>query len=211
MNEITKAEIRKRLGNITQLQELLLGDKIDEYNYKLQEYQLKIDALATKLEDSQTTIDKRLSQLESKLLRKIELVVNTVDKRQKYDRAQSQSEQHKLQQEIDTISSYSHENIDFLRRKINDNTNSLKLDISQSKSDLTRELSLFRQHITSQINRDLTQLTERKISRTDLADVLFDLCLELKETDKNLGLTQQADTESTEQANANLTNSDTEA
>ena len=186
MNEITKAEIRKRLGNITQLQELLLGDKIDEYNYKLQSYQLKIDALAAKLEDVLTVTDEHLARLESKLISRIEAVANTLEKKQNYYQMQTQAEQHKLQQELGTVSEYSQENIDFLRQKINTNTNNLKLEISQSKSDLDRDLSIFKQQIISQLEDNIHRLSTNKISRADLAEVLFDLCLKLKETDKNL-------------------------
>ena len=210
MNEITKAEIRKRLGNITQLQELLLGDKIDEYNYKLQEFQQRIDALTDKLDDSQATIKQQLDRLESKLLGKIESAIKNTEQIQEYDRSQAQIQQHELQQAIETISEYSHENIDFLRQKINANTNSLKLEISQSKSDLDRDLSLVRQQVLNQLEHSLARLASNKISRTELAEVLFNLCLELKETDRNRDSSPVEQAETSSIANTDLVDSDAE-
>ena len=54
---MTKAEIRKRLGNITQLQELLFGEQIDEYNFKLEQYQQKLNQLEANTQRSQLVID----------------------------------------------------------------------------------------------------------------------------------------------------------
>jgi predicted transcriptional regulator len=175
MNEIAKAEIRKKLGNISQLRELLLGEQFAEYNQRL-------DALETNLEQFQTAIAARLTQLENKLLDQINAVASSEEQRSKYYYLKTQSEQHQLQQELEHLSQFSQENIDLLHQTLNDNTNNFKTEIAQSKSDLEQDLSLFKQELADKLKNHFQELANNKISRTDLAEVLLELSLKLKET-----------------------------
>ena len=84
MNKITKAEIRKRLGNINQLQELLFGEQIDEYNLKLKQYDQKLNQLEANNQRFQLVIDERITQLENRLLQRINSVANSLEKKIKY-------------------------------------------------------------------------------------------------------------------------------
>jgi hypothetical protein len=182
MNEISKAAIRKKLGNISQLRELLLGDQLAEYNHKLEHYHQRLNSLETKLHQSQAAIEARLTQLEKKLLEQINAVASSGEKRSKYYYLKTQSEQHQLQQEFEHLSQSSQENIDLLDQTLNNNTNSLKTEIAQSKSDLERDIILFNQQLSHKLETHLQELTINKISRTDLAEVLLELSLKLKET-----------------------------
>jgi hypothetical protein len=183
MNEITKAEIRRKLGNITQLRDLLFGDQIDEYNSRLEQYHQRLSSLEANLQKSQVAIKAHIVQAEKKLLEQINSVANTWERRSKYYTLKTQEEQHKLQQGLDILSQYSHENLDFLHKSLNTNTNNLKIEIAQSKSDLDRDLTLFKQQLLTKLEANLAELTMNKISRADLAEVLFELSLKLKGTD----------------------------
>jgi small-conductance mechanosensitive channel len=180
MNEIAKAEIRKKLGNISQLRELLFGDQIAEYNQRLEQYDQRLDALETNLEQFQTAIAARLTQLENKLLDQINAVASSVEQRSKYYYLKTQSEQHQLQQEFEYLSKSNQENIDLLHQTLNNNTNSLKTEIAQVKSDSEQDLTLFKQQLLSKLEDHYQELTNNKISRTDLAEVLLELSLKLK-------------------------------
>jgi hypothetical protein len=181
MNEISKAAIRKKLGNISQLRELLLGDQIAEYNHKLEHYHQRLNSLETKLHQSQAAIEARLTQLEQKLLEQINAVASSGEQRSKYYYLKTQSEQHQLQQELEYLSQSSQENIDSLHQTLNTNTDSLKTEIAQSKSDLERDVTLFKQQLLSKLEDHFQELMSNKISRTDLAEVLLELSLKLKE------------------------------
>jgi DNA anti-recombination protein RmuC len=182
MNEVTKAEIRKRLGNISQLRELLFGDQIDEYDHRLEQYHQRLNSLETNLQQSQAAIKARLTQLEQKLLEQLNAVASSGEQRSKYYYLKTQSEQHQLQQELEHLSQSSQENIDLLHQTLNNNTNSLKTEIAQSKSDLDRDITLFNQQLSHKLETHLQELIINKISRTDLAEVLLELSLKLKET-----------------------------
>jgi len=171
MNEITKAEIRKKLGNISQLRELLLGDQLAEYNQRL-------DSLETNLQQSQAAIAARLTQLEQKLLEQINSVASSGEQRSKYYYLKTQSEQQQLQEEIEHLSQSNQESIGSLHQSLN-------TEIAQSKSDLYQDITLFKKELSYKLENHLQELTTNKISHTDLAEVLLELSLKLKETNSS--------------------------
>lgn len=197
MNEITKAEIRKKLGNITQLRDLLVGDLLAEYNYRLEQYHQRLNSLETNLQKSQAAIEARIVQVEKKLLEQINSVASTWEQKIKYSILKTQEEQDKIQREVELLSQYSHENLDFLHQSLNTNTNNLKIEITQSKADLDRDLTLFKQQLLSKLETNLAELTHNKISRADLAEVLFELSLKLKDTNADLNLDKAKDSSQT--------------
>ena len=89
------------------------------------------------------------------------------------------------------MANYSHDNIDLLQKSFNTDINSLKIQIAQSKLDLNRDLSLFKQELLAKFEAHFLEIANNKISRTDLAEVLFDLCLKLKKTDIDLNSTSE--------------------
>ena len=193
MNEITKAEIRKRLGNITQLQELLFGEQIDEYNHKLEQHKQKLNQLANNSQKFQLVIEKRINQLEKNLIDKIDSVANSLERKIRYLNLDTQGEQNKIRQEIDKLWQHSSENIDFLQNSFNDNSNSLKTEITQTKSVLDRDMRLLKQQVLEKLESNLSELSTNKVSREDLAEVLFELCLKLKGTDVGIELSKSQD------------------
>lgn len=186
MTKMTKAEIRKRLGNITQLQELLFGEQIDKYNFKLEQYQQKLNQLEANTQRSQLLIDERLAQLETRLLQKINSVANSLEKKISYLNLSVHEKHQQLQQELNTVSQQNSDNIDFLQNNLNTTTNSLKGEITQTKSAIDRDLQLLKQQVLEKLECNLSDLANDKISRTDLAEVLFELCLKLKGVDSNI-------------------------
>lgn len=188
MNEITKAEMRKRLGNISQLQDLLFGEQIDEYNCQIEQHNRQLDRLKTNLQKFQLVTEERIEQLENKLSQKIDSLANSFEKKLKYLNFTSQEKYQKVQYELDSLSKHSYENLDLLQNCLNANTNSLRAEINQSKSAVDRDLQLLKQQILDKLEFNLATLSTDKVSRGDLAEVLFELCLKLKGKDVNLDL-----------------------
>lgn len=186
MNEITKAEMRKRLGNITKLQEILFGEQAEAYNQKLKEYNHRLHQLESSYQKHQLVMEERFQQLENKLLHQISLLSNSTDKKIKYLDLTTQEEHQRIQQELDTVSQHNYDNIDFLQNSLNTHTTNLRTEINQSKAALDRDLQLLKQQILTKIEFNLSELSTDKISRGDLSQILFDLCLKLKESETGL-------------------------
>jgi light-regulated signal transduction histidine kinase (bacteriophytochrome) len=142
-----------------------------------------LNSLEANLQKSQVMLKAHIVQVEKKLLEQINSIANTWEQRSKYYSLKTQAEEQKLQQELDILSQYSHENLDFIHKSLNTKTNNLKIEIAQSKSDLDRDLTSFKQQLLTKLEANLAELTINKISHADLAEVLFELSLKLKGTD----------------------------
>ena len=57
--------MRKRLGNITQLQDILFGEQVEEYNRKLAEFDRRLIDLDSNQKKMQLLFEERLTQLEN--------------------------------------------------------------------------------------------------------------------------------------------------
>ncbi|MFM2314167.1 MAG: hypothetical protein RLZZ04_3443 [Cyanobacteriota bacterium] len=197
MDEITRAEIRKRLGNISQLRELLLGDQIDEYNQRLDQYHQRLDILETNLQNLQTTMETCIAQSEKKLLEQLDAVVSIWEQKTQYNNLEIHETQQKIQQDFESLSQSTQDHIDFLHQSINSKTNRLKIEIAESKANSDRDLTLFKQQLSHKLETHLQELTTNKISRADLAEVLFELSLKLKGTNADLNLANPQDSPQT--------------
>lgn len=189
MNEITKAEMRKRLGNITKLQEILFGEQIEAYNQKFKQYNHRLNQLENNQHKFQLVMEERFQQLETKILHQINTLANSLEKKIKYLDLTTKEEHQKIQQELDIVSQHNYDNIDFLQNSLNAHASSLKTEITQSKTSLDRDLQLLKQQVFSQIDSNLSELSTAKVSRSDLSEILFELCLKLKESGDDITVT----------------------
>ncbi|MGL5795180.1 MAG: hypothetical protein ACRC06_12425 [Waterburya sp.] len=193
MNEITKAEMRKRLGNITKLQEILFGEQVEAYNQKFKQYNHRLNQLENSQHKFQLVMEERFQQLETKLLHQINSLGNSLEKKIKYLDLTTKEEHQKIQQELDIVSQHNYDNIDFLQNSLNAHASSLKTEITQSKTALDRDLQLLKQQVFSQLDSNLSELSTAKVSRRDLSEILFELCLKLKESGDDITVTENQD------------------
>jgi hypothetical protein len=198
MNDITKAEMRKRLGNITKLQELLFGEQVEAYNQKFKQYNDKINQLENSQHKFQLVMEERFQQLENKILHQINSLTNSLEKKIKYLDLTTQEEQQRIQHELDTISQHNYDNIDFLQTSLNSHTNNLKTEINQSKTALNRDLQLLKQQVFNKLESNVSELSTGKVSRSDLAEIMFELCLKLKESNDKFSLPESQNKENLE-------------
>jgi hypothetical protein len=182
MNDIAKAEMRKRLGNITKLQEILFGEQVEAYNQKFKQYDHRLNQLENSQHKFQLLMEERFQQLENKILHQINSLANSLEKKIKYLDITTKEEHQRIQQELDIISQHNYDNIDFLQNSLNTHANSLKTEITQSKTALDRDLQLLKQQVFTQLDSNLSELSTAKVSRSDLSEILFELCLKLKES-----------------------------
>ena len=187
MTEITKEEMRNRLGNITQLQEILFGEQVKEYNHKFAQTQRHIDKLESDINKVHSGLQERLKQLEISLTKEIETAVNSavdsLEKKLKYLSIATQDETSKLKQELINTSRTSYENINSIQESLNSQTNNLKTELVKTKEILDKDIQTLRQQLLEKIEKNLSELSDEKVARSDLAEVLFELCLKVKGTD----------------------------
>ncbi len=183
MTEITKEEMRSRLGNITQLQELLFGDKIKEYNYKFEQNQKHIQKLEADINKLRLNLENNLKQLEISLNHKIDFAVDSLEKKLKYLSLTTQNETSKLKQEVKNISKTSYDSLDSIQENLNSQTGNLKTELVKTKGVIDKDIQTLRRKLLEKIEKNFSEVSDKKVSRSDLAEILFELCLKVKGTD----------------------------
>ncbi len=187
MTGITKEEMRRKLGNITQLRELLFGEQMEEYENKFQDSFQRLDQLneAIKQLESQFSefradIGQQLYKLDNSLSQKINLAVDSLEKKIQYLNVNTRNETKKLHKEIEETSESTSESLDAIADSLNSQTQYLKDELSQTRNNLEQDVQNLKQQLTEKIEKNLLELNEGKVSRKDLAELLFGLCLNIK-------------------------------
>jgi len=180
MNELTKEEMRQRLGNISHLQDLLFGDKIEVYEGQFEQLSQRLNQLELQLKQFQLGVSDRLGDLQNSLSQKIEASASSLEKKLKYLSLTTHEETNQLRQEIQATAKLSSENIALLRNNLNHETYYLKNEFTQTREAAEENLKNLRQQVVEKLEKGLSELTEAKVSRADLAEVLFELCLKVK-------------------------------
>ena len=183
MTEITQEEIRKRLGNVSQLRDLLLGDKIEEYESSFAQNSQRLDTLESSLMKFQSEVNDRLDKMQDSLSQEINAAVGSLEKKIKYLSLTTHEENNKLKQEIEAKHRTAFQSIDALQNSLRAETSYIKDELFQTRNTLGEDLQNLKQQILEKLESNLAELTETKVSRTDLAEVLFELCLKVKGSD----------------------------
>ena len=175
--------MRKKLGNISQLRDLLLGDKIEEYERDFADSHQRLDNLESSLMKFQSTVNDQLNKIQSSLSEEINVAVDSLEKKIQYFSLTINEEISKLKQEIEIKYHTNSNNIDALQSNLKSETVYLKDELFQTRNTLEGDLQNLKQQVLEKLENNLSELTETKVSRTDLAEVLFELCLRVKEND----------------------------
>jgi predicted transcriptional regulator len=183
MTDITREQMRDRLGNLEQIRDLLFGQKIREYDGFQENSDLRLQKLESDFSAFQSEVRNQLTQLEDSLSGEIHAAVDSLEKKLTYLNLTSQEQVERLQQELTFIQQEATDQVDVLQKNVTEKTNSLETEIAQNRQTLEANLQDLKDRIFETIDREFSHLKEKKLSRADLAEVLFELCLKVKSPD----------------------------
>lgn len=183
MAELTKEEMRDRLGNVEQIRNLLFGRNIEEYEQRFENCENRLDKIESDLSELGSQMRDRLTQIEESLLSEMRSTADSLEKKLKYLSLTTHDEITKLQQEIKLTDRKHTSNLNSLQINLVDKTNSLQTELDQSRDKLTKELQVLKEQVFEDIEQRFSNLENVKVSRVDLAEVLFELCLKIKGTE----------------------------
>lgn len=175
--------MRKRLGNVGQLRDLLLGEQIEEYEANFAQNSQRLEVLESSLIKFQSGVNDRLNKMQDTFSKEINAAVDSLEKKIKYLSLTTHEETSKLKQEIEAKSRSASKSIDTLQNNLRTETSYIKDELFQTRNSLGEDLQNLKQQVLEKIEINLSELSENKVSRTDLSEVLFELCLKLKGSD----------------------------
>lgn len=180
MTEVNEQHIRERLGNLDRIRDLLFGEKIDDYERQFQTYQSRLDKLESEFQQFQSETYNRLTLLQNSLTTEIRSGFDSLDRKIKFVNLTAREKDTKLEREMERIERKNSQNLDYYHQELTAKTNRLADEIERVKGELEASITILKQQTLAEVERDFLALKDTKVSRIDLAEVLFELCLKLR-------------------------------
>jgi hypothetical protein len=173
MGEITRDEIRERLGNIDQIRDIIFGAHLREFTSRLDKSEADIAAIQQEVSD-------RLSELKSALALELRAAVESIDKRLKTISTSTQEEAADLRQQFDRINRKFTNSIETLDETVETQRIALRDELAQTRDNLQSDTRELRSLVLEELDRHFSIVREDKISKDDMAELLFELGMRLK-------------------------------
>jgi len=173
MGEITRDEIRERLGNIDQIRDIIFGAHLREYTSRLDKAESDISAIQQDVRD-------RLNDLKVTLATELRTAVESIDKRLKTISSTAQEEAADLRQQFDRLNRKFTNSIETLDETVEAQRVALRDELAQTRDSLQNDTRDLRSLVLEELDRHFSILREDKLSKDDLAELLFELGMRLK-------------------------------
>ncbi len=190
MTELANNEMRRRLGNLTQIRELLFGEQIENYDNRFQKYQKQLEDIESNLQALESNLAQfkldqkhRIDQLQNELSSEIRTAINSLDKKLQYLSLNTSNEVAKINKNIEARTQKNTQIIDSFAKKFDTQNQNLKAEVHLTRTNLEKDLVSLKQELLQLLEHDLSDLTKNKVSRHELADLLFEVCIKIKGTD----------------------------
>ncbi|HIK28315.1 MAG: hypothetical protein N3E45_01165 [Oscillatoriaceae bacterium SKW80] len=187
MVEITREEMRERLGNIDQIRDIIFGAQLREYNARFEKIESDITMIQQEMHDY-------AEQVKSVLSSELRAAVESLEKKIKSLTSNSQEETAELRQQIERVNRKFSTNIETLDKTLDQQTSSLREELLQTREKLQEDVRSLKNQVFEELDRRFSMLREVKISKDDMAEILFELGMRLKGTEFVPQLREAADT-----------------
>ncbi len=173
MTDITKEEVRERLGNIDQIRDIIFGAQLRDYDNRIGKVESDIVLLQQQMRD-------RLEKLEQNLTQEIRVTADALDRKLKAIDATTQEDAADLRQHVDRLNKRFTASLQTLDSTVDEQTASLRGELHDTRNKLHGEVGALRDLVLEELDRRFSQLREAKVSRDDIAEALFELGMRLK-------------------------------
>jgi DNA anti-recombination protein RmuC len=176
MGDITKEEVRERLGNIDQIRDIIFGAQLRDYNNRLDKLEYDLSLLQQDVRDN-------LEQVKASFSTELKKAMEPLEKKLKSFNSAAQEESADLRQQVDRVSKKVSGSIEALDEAIDTQTKAIRDELTQTKTKLQDDTAALRDLVLEELDRRFSQLRETKVSKDDIAETLFELGMRLKGTE----------------------------
>ncbi|MEM8638625.1 MAG: hypothetical protein AAGG51_07430 [Cyanobacteria bacterium P01_G01_bin.54] len=176
MAELNRQDMRERLGNVEQIREILLGPQI-------RTYEQRIDKVEVELVELRQELRERLDELQNTIAQEVQGVADSFEKKLKYLSLTTHDENTKLRQKVEQTSQKSYAVLETLNKTFSSRVAGLREEVVQAQEQFQLESQALKTKIFEELEKCFSTLQDSKVSRVDLAEVLFELCIKVKGTE----------------------------
>lgn len=197
MNSMTKADFRDQISNIDQIRDILFGSQLRDHNSRLEQIEANLSGFQQEIRD-------RTEEVKQVLTTELQASVEGLEKKLKSLALKDNEEKVDLRQQLDLLSKRLSSNVQRLDETVDEQTSSLRDDFLVNREKLQEDILTLRNQIYEELERRVSALTDTKIAKEDMAEMLFELGLRLKGTEFVPQLRQAADSKHLEGGNPAL-------
>ena len=176
MTDISREQIRERLGNIDQIRDIIFGAQLREYDSRIDKIESNLLLLQQEMRD-------RIEQTRTSCLTEIRSAVDSLEKKIKSFTLNSQNDNTEIRQIIDSLNKKFSTGIESLDKTLDEQTKSIHNEMSNTTSKLQDDISNLRSHVFEELERRFSMMNGSKIAKDDMAEILFELGLRIKGTE----------------------------
>lgn len=176
MAEISKEQMRERLGNIDQIRDIIFGAQ-------LREYDSRIDKIESNLALIQQEMRDRIEQTKTVYATELRAAVDSLEKKLKSLNMTVQNDNSEIRQTIDMVNKKFSGNMESLDNSLEKRTNNLHNELSETREKLQEDIRSLRSYVFEELERRFSLINDGKVAKDDMADILFELGLRIKGTE----------------------------
>ncbi|NES03252.1 MAG: hypothetical protein F6K22_10565 [Okeania sp. SIO2F4] len=189
MAELTKEEMRERLGNIDKIRDIIFGSK-------LREYENRFDKLESEVSLVKQEIHNQIEQVKNAFSTELQATVDSMDQKIRSINLTLQNNQEDLgetKQQIERVNRKITTTKEALDEIIDNQTTSLQDKLLKTREKLENDVSNLKTQIFEELEKQFSLLQDGKVSRDDLAEIMFEVGMRMKKTELMTELKEAAD------------------
>jgi DNA anti-recombination protein RmuC len=176
MSEVSKEEIRERMGNVELIRDIIFGSKLQEYDNRLDKLESHLSLLDKEMRD-------RTLAVKTECLTELRASVDSLEEKIKSLSLTSQRDNADIRQLIDrTYKSFS-SSLESIDKTVVSQSSSIRKELSETREKLQEDTQSLKAQIFDELEKRFSMLKDAKLSRNDMADILFELGLRIKKAE----------------------------
>ncbi|GAB1544862.1 hypothetical protein NUACC21_75380 [Scytonema sp. NUACC21] len=173
MSQMSREDVRERLGNIDQIRDIIFGAQLREYDNRFSKLESDISLL-------QQEMRTHVEQLKANLTTELKAAVEALEKKFKSLSLTTQEEATDLRQQVDRLNRKFSGQVQTLDEALDTQTNSMREELCKTKNQLQDDVMALRDLVLEELERRFADLKDTKVSRDDIAESLFALGMRIK-------------------------------
>jgi exonuclease VII large subunit len=176
VSQIKKEDMYEKLGNIDQIRDIIFGAQLREYNGRFEKIESDLLSMHQELLD-------RINEVRMNYSTELRVAVEALDKKLKTLQTSTDEERQDLRAQIERTHRKSSASFDKLNSDLEVATTSIRDDLTETKAKMQEDMRGLRTYVQEELDRRLSAIGNMKISRDDMAEILFELGMRLKGTE----------------------------
>jgi putative cell wall-binding protein len=178
----------KNANNVDQIRDLIFGSQIKDFEAQFNQINDTIKIMEEKL-------NKAFSESHTKLQKETERALEVLEKKIDNLSSSTQKERTKLKELIDSTDENLHEQLLNQKDEFTTKLKIMKENVADENKKIAENMKVMQREIQVALEKGLAGLSNDKLSRDSMAQMLLDVAMKIQGTDMNTMLAQGAKTE----------------